>query len=1059
MDAQLISNLFQHTLEPSPETRAQAENRLTELSTCPQFLPVLLQLVMSENVQISVRQAAVIYFKNMVCKYWRERTEEVLAGEKTYQIPIEDKAFVKENICESIISASELIRVQLTVSIHEILSCDFPENWPDICHKINGYITSENRATWLGSLLVLYQIVKKYEFKRKEEREPIETVMVIFLPILQSRCTSLVKDDSADSFLLITKVFKIFNALIQLYLPLRLINKDNFPQWLGLFEVVIEKPVPEQASLQLDEDERAQLSWWKAKKWAVTVLYKVFERYGCPGSEEKEYNEFADFYDKHHSEKVTGLMLKILDQHRKKEYVAPRILQQALNYLSQGVYNARSWNIVKPHFHEIFKEIIFPLMCHSEEDESMWLDDPQEYIRIKYDIFEDFLYFSPNAAAKSYLKEAVKKRKNVLQPVIEHVNNIFNLNATQCDPKLKDGALHIVGTLVETLVKKKAYKGRLEGVLVNNVLPEFSSSNGFLRARACWVVQQFAIIPFNDTNTLQQTLQCVLQCLYDDDLPVQVEAGIAIRQLLEDQEEKANILIQPHVEELVKQILRILRDSENDELTGTISKLVQNFTEEVSSIALILVQTLAETFNSLVDSDEDYDSKSVTAMGILETIEIIVGELDGNPEIMAHLEPMVTGLIQSVLQKELMEYYEEVFSLINECTTVAVSPIMWKMLFLLYKTFQQDTADYFTEMMPCLHNYVTVDPSAFIAEPQYCEVIFNMCKEVISNQVDPASQVHRGGLSTPQPPQMLMVYSGEGAQCQAAKLLEVIVLQYSGQCDHLLPKFVGLCLQRLTMELKTSELRVMLLQVIIASIINNPVLVFQHLESVQTPNAPTGVTGEFLNQWINDTDCFLGMHDRKVYILGVCSMLSIPEANRPPIFAELAPKILPALLMIFHGLSVMYEKLETDVDEEQNGDIEEVEEVEINDSDDEYDEEGAQYIEMLKKKEAKVYDIDDEDEWANELDMFITPIDDNPNIDEYITFKNTFEALQNTNINMFAVMTTGLTDEQKHEVQKVINIALIKQKKIESLKIEEAGGYNFQVTNVPQNIQFGGSLS
>jgi len=34
-----------------------------------------------------------------------------------------------------------------------------------------------------------------------------------------------------------------------------------------------------QASLQYDEDDRSQLSWWKAKKWAITVLHKVFERY------------------------------------------------------------------------------------------------------------------------------------------------------------------------------------------------------------------------------------------------------------------------------------------------------------------------------------------------------------------------------------------------------------------------------------------------------------------------------------------------------------------------------------------------------------------------------------------------------------------------------------------------------------------------------------------------------------------------------------------------------------------------------------------------------------
>lgn len=1030
MDLQFITTLFGNTLEPEPDTRAQAENRLTELSTTPQFLPLLLQLVMSDEIQPSVRQAAVIYFKNMVCKYWMESDPDVEEGEKKYILPAEDKAFVRNNIVESIISATDIIRVQLTVSIHEILSCDFPDNWPDICQKINGHITSENRATWLGSLLVLYQIVKKYEFKRKEDSSPIDNIMQVFLPTLQSHCASLINDGTIESFSLVRMIFKIFNALIQIYFPMGLVNLDTLSQWLGLFESVLQKPVPEE-SLQVEEEDREQLSWWKAKKWAAKVLCKIFERYGCPGSEEKDYTAFADFYDKRHSERITGTMLKILDQHRKKTYVAPRVLEQCLKYLTQGVYNARSWGVVKQHFQEMFIEIIFPLMCHSEEDESLWIDDPQEYIRMKYDIFEDSLYFSPNAAGKAYLKETVKKRKNILQPVIEHVNQIFNLDAASCDSKLKDGALHVVGTLVETLIKKKQYKNHLEGLLLNNVLPECQSTHGYLRARACWVVQQLAIIEFKDPNVLGKTIECVMQCLYDKELPVQVEAGIAIRQLVEEQEEKCNSLLQPHISPLVKQILHILRESESDELTGTISKLVQNFGEEVSSIAVELVMILTETFTSLVNSEEDYDSKSVTAMGILETIEIIVGELDENPEVMGKLEVHVMALIDSVLQNELMEYYEEVFSLINECTTLKISPAMWSILYLLYKSFQNDTADYFTEIMPCLYNYVTVDPNAFLSEPKYCELIFNMCK------------------------QMLLEYSSEGTQSQAAKLLEIIILQYSGHCDHLVPNFINLCVQRLMMEVKTNELRVMLLQVIIAGLINNPLLVLTHLENCKSPSTPNGMTGEFLNQWLKDADHFVSLHDRKMFVLGICSLLSVPVENLPPVFGEHAPKILPATLMIFHGLVLAYEKLEAEVEAE---DDEGEEADELNDSDDEYDEEGSQYLEYLKTKD-KTFDIDDEDDIDNDLDMFVTPIDDNPSVDEYLTFKLTFEALQGRDANIFNLLSRDLTEQQKTGIQEVINKALLKEKKIESLKIEASGGYNFQVTNVPTNISFGGSLS
>lgn len=61
-----------------------------------------------------------------------------------------------------------------------------------------------------------------------------------------------------------------------------------------LFQVV-ERPVPP-AALQPDEDERPDLPWWKCKKWALHILYRMFERYGSPGHVTKEYNDFSEWY-------------------------------------------------------------------------------------------------------------------------------------------------------------------------------------------------------------------------------------------------------------------------------------------------------------------------------------------------------------------------------------------------------------------------------------------------------------------------------------------------------------------------------------------------------------------------------------------------------------------------------------------------------------------------------------------------------------------------------------------------------------------------------------------
>ena len=56
-----------------------------------------------------------------------------------------------------------------------------------------------------------------------------------------------------------------------------------------------------------------------------------------------------------------------------------------------------------------------------------------------------------------------------------------------------------------------------------------------------------------------------------------------------------------------------------------------------------------------------------------------------------------------------MEFYEEALSLACDLTTTKISENMWGMLKVIYSVFEADGLDYFTDMMPVLHNYVSVD--------------------------------------------------------------------------------------------------------------------------------------------------------------------------------------------------------------------------------------------------------------------------------------------------------------------------------------------------------------
>ena len=73
-------------------------------------------------------------------------------------------------------------------------------------------------------------------------------------------------------------------------------------------------------------------------------------------------------------------------------------------------------------------------------------------------------------------------------------------------------------------------------MLASHVFSEFQSSHGYLRARACWCIQNFSDIRYSSEDSLRYVLEQVLQCLLGEQaLPIKVEAAIALQQLIKSQ--------------------------------------------------------------------------------------------------------------------------------------------------------------------------------------------------------------------------------------------------------------------------------------------------------------------------------------------------------------------------------------------------------------------------------------------------------------------------------------------------------------------------------------------
>ncbi|XP_069037868.1 importin-7 isoform X3 [Lepisosteus oculatus] len=893
MDPNSLIEALRGTMDPN--LREAAERQLSEGHSQVNFVSTLLQVTMSEQLDLPVRQAGVIYLKNMVTQYWSEG--EGTSGEApATTIPEEDRQFIRDNIVEAIIHSPERIRVQLTTCIHHMIKHDYPGKWTAIVDKIGFYLQSDSNA-WLGILLCLYQLVKNYEYKKPDERSPLVAAMQIFMPMLKDRFIQLLPDPSSQSVLIQKQIFKILYALFQYNLPLELINQQNLTEWMEILKTVVDRDVPAE-TLQVDEDDRPELPWWKCKKWALHILARLFERYGSPGNISKEYTEFAELF------------------------------------------------------------------------------------------------------LKGYAVSAQ-----------------------------------------QVLLKKKIYKDQMEFMLQNHVFPLFSSELGYMRARACWVLHYFCEVKFKSDQNLQTALELTRRCLINDnEMPVKVEAAIALQVLISNQE-KAKEYITPFIRPVMQALLHIVRETENDDLTNVIQKMICEYSEEVTPIAVEMTQHLAMTFNQVIQTgpdEEGGDDKAVTAMGILNTIDTLLSVVEDHKEITQQLEGICLQVIGTVLQQHVLEFYEEILSLAHSLTCQQVSPQMWQLLPLVFEVFQQDGFDYFTDMMPLLHNYVTVDTDMLLSDTKYLEMIYSMCKKVLTGD------------------------AGEDAECHAAKLLEVIILQCKGRgIDQVVPLFVAAALERLTREVKTSELRTMCLQVAIAALYYSPALLLNTLENLRFPNNTEPITNHFITQWLNDIDCFLGLHDRKMCVLGLCALMDLEQ--RPQVVNQVATQLLPAVILLFNGLKRAYAcRAEHENDEDEDDEAEDDDEnEELGSDEDDIDEEGQEYLEMLAKQAGE--DGDDED-WEEDdaeetaLEGYTTAVDDEDNpVDEYQIFKVILQNVQTREPAWYQALTQGLDEEQAKQLQDIATLADQRRAAHESKMIEKHGGYKFTAPVVPSNFNFGGN--
>ncbi|TPP59317.1 Importin 7 [Fasciola gigantica] len=1005
MDAGRVIEALRGTLVS--DKQAESTKTLDEMHKIIGFTPTLLNIVLEVGLEVSVRQAAALYLKNNVSTWWKDPNKNKPLDPLFFNIHEQDRQAVRNAIVGAVVAAPLPLQAQLKIALSKIISCDYPSRFAEFPGQLKHFLSSADHNQWHGALVCLYAFVKVYEHERNDESKNTAVPMREFLPILQAALSNLINDKSEESRILQVLILKIFYAYTYCHFPLDVMSKEAIGSWNDLLRAVL-------SDFSTPTDDATHPTW-KSKKWALRVLNRLVSRYGSPTIVIKKFRPFAEWYLKAFSSPVLSVLLGICEMYRQKSFISKPVLSQTLEHFNLALSNSFSWKILRPHFSLLVREVIFPLLAHSEEDAELWETDPIEYIR--FEAVEWGRSADPPSAAYDLLGEACLKRRGVLNNIMPFCVHILTSDST---PKEKDAVLHMYGAVAEILLHKEAYKNQLEPFLLNHVIPTLHAAEGYRRARAYWLVGKLADATFTDQNVFAQLVEEIRKSIFSDpELPVRALAALCLKDLLHTQEEAKKILV-PHLRELILQILELLRQTEFDDLNQVIERLMTSFEKELVPIAVELTQNMCATFMRLIQSvengaseetnergDEDLDDyRAVVATSVLDNIEAMLRIAEEHGDLVAQLEPIVALQIKTIFDRELSIFYEEALSLLFSLTTTKISPLMWQLFDQLYIVFQKDSSDCFSgnstvysvvvcdelcttvlifplifislEMMPCLHNYMTVDRSAFIADPKHVEVIAAVCS-----------------------------------------------------------------------------------QVVVAGILYCPSDVLAMMTEHQWPGTATPILAEFLKVWISDADVFLGLHDRRVYVLGLCLLLSLPAAQRPSVVEAFGKDYIPTLLVLFNGLKRAYaakaqNQAESDDEEEEESDEEDIEEKALGSDEDEVDEEGASYLEMLEgESDGSVDDDDDEIDEETTLEAFDTEMDKSDcDMDEYVTFYRVMTELESGDPNWYNQLVGHLTEPQQKELKEVVNTALKCMQQKESKMIEQAGGYSFTPT-IPSSFNFG----
>eukprot|EP00917_Polyrhabdina_sp_WS-2016_P032783 GHVP01069832.1.p1 GENE.GHVP01069832.1~~GHVP01069832.1.p1 ORF type:complete len:966 (+),score=167.00 GHVP01069832.1:2-2899(+) len=852
MDSTSLINLFSQTYNPDATIRNNSEQKLEELISCEGFLPFLLESMSNKTVDLAVRVAMSIYFKNQITKHW---------SEKEY-IKSHDKDSIKANLFQITCSVETNLRSNMYEAIREIITEEFPDKWSEILIQVKNTLLENDETKLHPSIVILRRLVKRKRNKSSVSNEISKEIDDLVLgPVLNiGRKLASMEHNESVCFLL-KEVLETIHSSIKYNLPSSFQTQEAFSGWLTLVLDILSRP----PSKDFDENDLPEV--WEVQKIALQIFESLTKKYTFPDIKSysgKKYNEFTNMFLTTFFPTTIEKTVGIVRQYASGSIKYP---SEMYNVLCTLIVHHFKSNIAFPYFKDhislILDNIIFPNMCFSDEGEELWESDPLEYVRVYFlDTISES--YTTEEITSYFLERLLKARKGDMMShivqLIERVSTQAGEVTTKEQACKKDGCINIIG-IISYLLVKEGYVDDLRNLITTMCVPELNSKFDFLKSRACWAIYKVSEeIEFQDDHAKTMLFHLLHNIDESNHLAVRVQSSNAIVCLAEYKCLRSTIA--ENLPIIIETLIKLMNTTVSEELPNNLDSIINTYKDEITPFIVQVAGYIGDGIKQAIDaysiplegSDdgsqeisgyERYMAISAMFKSLLQIADIVKGSL----EMTLCIENIFTQISGIVFSRKIEDLYICVADQLEELilNQKNVSESIWRFFPSIYEIFVKNPLEWGDQFGPLFDAYV-VHGSSVVVSHQVLEWYIKIITLYVSYDENSYDEPIQGCI-----------------------LMESYMLHHRGLIDNYIPVFINIIAPLITSkddDIETSA-KVIYLEVFINAIVYNPTIALTAISEKNLLEA-------FLNSWNELRTYFTRVHDKRLSIIAICNILSTP---------------------------------------------------------------------------------------------------------------------------------------------------------------------------------------